>query len=325
MPAVQWLPRSTLLRLGAFALAVTSTACGFLIGLDERPARPGVDAGEVDAGTKTDASGRFCTSGSGALLCDDFDDPGQRVSARWPGVPSFNIKSPGISHDASIDIVENENATSLPRSLEVNLESGSTALLAAEFDGGVAGAGFVVGFDLQLPEFSDQRPADAGGPIESGPDPVLANQTALGVGGYATVTEQFKEYGGFLGVSGADILLTEAIAGEDTANYVLVAHANLNVLGGHGWLRITLATGPRDRVVSFATSQLSKSPDCPADAAYVTAAWVAAVAQSGCVRADETMSPVARRRPFALLLGGSSVVGITARLRFDSVRLDALP
>ena len=153
--------RRALIALFVVLPGVASSACSFLIGLDDRPARP-VDASSeslTDAGSEIDG-GTYCSHASGALLCDDFDQPGQTLSTQWPGVPLLQFKSPTTVRDASMAIIDDEYATSLPRALDTALSDSergglTAALVARQFPTEVGQKGVVYSFDFQLLSFTE--------------------------------------------------------------------------------------------------------------------------------------------------------------------------
>lgn len=320
------------LRFVLFAAlpGVASVACSFLIGLDDRPARPEtVDAASDVAATDGDGdAGTYCSHAAGAILCDDFDTPGQSVSSQWPGVPLLQLKSPTVLRDAAITIIDDEFATSAPRALDTALsdfERGgfTAAMIAKQFDSEVGRNGLVYSFDFQLLDFFGDR--DGSTFSDTGPNPQVLNEPKVGLGGFLSLTPDLRRYAVALTANGAHLGLTEGIEGEEVTNYAVVASGSLNKLGDRAWLRITLASGPRDRVIAYAKSAGARTPDCP-DTPLVTAAWPSLPPdQSGCVSSDPKFAFGGGVSPFAAVLGLSATDYTIAHIRYDTVRLDPLP
>jgi hypothetical protein len=313
-------------------LGAASVACGMLIGLDERPARPIADASSRDVttvlpgdgGAGADAS--FCAEAKGALFCDDFDVPGQAPSARWSGVASLSVGSPLLVGEAGVAIVTPERPQSAPNALEAtlfddNYEGLTTAGLLQEFPGDVATAGFVVSFSVQANEL---EVSDAMSFKDVGPDPTLYNEPGVGVGGFFSFTPDFKRYGVGLGIGESNVIVSEGSEGEVTDNYAKVGRVNVFAFREQGWVRITLLCGPRDRVLAYA-STFTAPPTCPAGPLLTIAFTSLTPGESGCLVADPARSPVGTGTNFAVVLGVSASDPTRARFRFDNVRLDPLP
>lgn len=320
-------------RLALFAVlpGLASAACSFLIGLDDRPARPeGADAaGDVVASDDADTDGgTYCAHAAGALLCDDFDTIGQNLSVKWPGVPLLQLKSPSVLRDASIAVIDDEFATSSPRALDTSMSDfergGLTgALVARQFESEVGQAGVVYSFDFQLLEFFGDR--DGSTFADTGPNPELLNEPKVGLGGFLSLTPDLRRYAVAVTASGNHIGLTESIEGQEITNYALAGTVALLKLGDRAWLRLTLASGPRDRVIAYAKSAGARTPDCP-DTPFVTVAWPSLPPdQSGCVASDPKYAFGGGVTPFAVVLGISASSSTVAHVRYDTVRLDPLP
>jgi len=321
--------RRALIALFVVLPGVASSACSFLIGLDDRPARP-VDASSeslTDAGSEIDG-GTYCSHASGALLCDDFDQPGQTLSTQWPGVPLLQFKSPTTVRDASMAIIDDEYATSLPRALDTALSDSergglTAALVARQFPTEVGQKGVVYSFDFQLLSFTGDR--DGSSFSDTGPNPTLLNEPRVGLGGFLSLTPDLRRYAVAVTANGSHLGLSESIEGDEVTNYALVASVSLLKLGDRAWLRMTIASGARDRVVAYAKSAGARTLDCP-DTPFVTAAWPSLPPdQAGCVASDPRYAFGGGLSPFAVVLGISASDRTVAHLRYDTVRLDPLP
>lgn len=330
------------MRTLVLALAAASVACGMIIGLDERGARPaGAADASADVGPTSDAGKTYCSTADGSFFCDDFDLPGQKVSARWAGYEQLQIKSPFVIGDGDASIVypaEPSVPPSPPGAFEAalldTLSGGiTTGGLLHRFDGKRATQGFILSFFLQVNDF---EVSDASSYKDVGPEPALYNEPGIAIGGIFTLAGKF--YGVGIAISDGNVLMTEGLEGEVNDNYARVGRVNLVALRDQTWTRLSVMSGPRDRVLAHAASlvaqvdaggadpgQLRVPPTCP-DGPYLTLAWTSlSPAESGCIFADATKSPVANGMDFVLLLNVSSRDPARARFRFDNVRMDPLP
>lgn len=313
---------------------------------------------DVDANAGSDASTRFCVADSGALFCDDFDDPDLEPSALWPGAEAV-LPSPASVGNARFERVL--TSTSSPPfavgfiARRERDERRPFVAFGRELGALPAARAIALAAEVRLEELTDlELPNDAGDAADAGDagdagDASDADSSADAASDSASdadaglprpnpnvvdVPDPHVPVIGLLSI-GADVSGVQAVlsgdrlfvvAGGSQATLSRVPVGTIDYLEASklAWIRLVLFVGEPE-VVEQTLRARTGNPDitCPRTPA-VAALWASLpVGAARCIEAPDGFAGLAARR-LAATIGVGLDTASSARVSIDSVRVDAI-
>jgi hypothetical protein len=307
-------------RTLVLAAALGSTACALVLGIDDLPLRPEVDAGG-DAGDEASTGDAACKpdpkQGCRSCahdFCDDFDDDAEAPFARWLSPLGAN---PFRKGDASV--VVDEGGLSTPSS-SLTLASSTAeqvyAIALHSLDHGVLHPGrpFVgvkYAFYMRFERLS--LPGTTGGPLpDAGTAYVgaILRVLALKPAGAALLV---NERGVHLAVA------TDVISGSGEPAVARLFEGKVLDIADN-WVRVEMLVADRERAVAMGYTSCASQPPGP-----VAASMLSLPEYQGCLPFPAAFGDISWAATPTIDVGAGAFAEADLVVRHDNVSVDFLP